>query len=265
MTPEVPPGDHALVTYDALADSYDLFTAHHDYDSWTADLERLAAGAGLRGTRLLDVACGTGKSLMPFAERGYQVTGCDISRPMIRHAAAKAGPDVRLEVLDMRALPTLGEFDLVTCLDDAFNYLLTFDEVLATLEGLRRNLAPEGVAIFDVNTVRSYRTFYGSLTVVPSGDRVVVWDGQVPADFAEGDLAHVAIELLERHDDDAWHRRRAGHHHRHHPRALLIDAIEQAGLACAGVYGMQLDGSVADGYTEDGNSKAVYVVRHRQP
>ena len=262
MTTQLPPADHARVTYDALASSYDLFTAHHDYERWTHELEWLAIRAGLRGTRLLDVACGTGKSLLPFAARGFAVTGCDISPEMVRRAAEKAGPEVRLEVLDMRDLPDLGSFDLVCCLDDAFNYLLTFDEVVATLEGLRRNLAPGGVVIFDVNSVRSYRTFYGTLTVVPSDDRVVVWDGQVPEDFADGGLAHVAIELLERRDDEAWERARADHHQRHHPEALLRRAIDEVGLTCASLYGMQLDGTVSEGFAEDGNSKAVYVLRH---
>ena len=265
MTTQMPPRDHARVTYDALADSYDLFTAHHDYERWTAALERLAVRAGLRGTRLLDVACGTGKSLLPFAARGYDVAGCDISAAMLRQARRKVGPDVLLTVLDMRHLPRLGSFDLVCCLDDAFNYLLTFDDVVATLDGLRRNLAPDGVAIFDVNSVRSYRAFYGSLTVVPSADRVVVWDGQASPAFAEGDLAHVAVELLERQADETWLRRRTDHYQRHHPAPLLLRAIRAAGLACAGVHGMQLDGAVGDTFAEDGNSKAVYVLRHLDP
>jgi SAM-dependent methyltransferase len=71
---------------------------------------------------VLDVACGTGKSFRPLLRRGYEVTGCDISPPMLEQAPAGA-PGVRLVPADMRALPDLGAFDLVTCLDDALNYL----------------------------------------------------------------------------------------------------------------------------------------------
>jgi len=262
MTAASPPPDHARRTYDALASSYDLFTAEHDYDRWTADLERLAVAAGLRGTRLLDVACGTGKSLMPFLGRGYDVTGCDISAEMIGEAMAKTAGGARLEVHDMRQLPQLGSFDLICCLDDAVNYLLTPGEVVATLEGMRRNLAPSGVIVFDVNSVRSYRTFYASLTVVPSPDRVVIWDGRAGARFAEGELARVDVELLHRQDDGAWRRRRIDHHHRHHPSPVLQQALATAGLSCAAVYGMQLDGTISAPFAEHGNSKAVYVLRH---
>src|SRR5919112_1807986 len=80
------------------------------YDAWTSHLERRARRFGVSGRRLLDVACGTGKSFLPLLERGYEVTGCDISPEMLAEARAKA-PGVVLEEADMRELPKLGEFD----------------------------------------------------------------------------------------------------------------------------------------------------------
>ncbi len=142
---------HARLAYDAFAPFYDAFTADHDYGAWTRDLEALAVRAGLRGRRLLDVACGSGKSFLPFLERGYEVTACDVSPAMAALAAEKAGDRARVEVHDMRALPVLGAFDLVVCLDDAVNYLLEPGEVVSALRGMRRNLAPGGVLVFDVN------------------------------------------------------------------------------------------------------------------
>src|ERR687895_239024 len=94
--------------YEALAPVYDGLTAHHDYDRWLAILEGLARRHGLQGRRVFDVACGTGKSFLPLARRGYSVDACDISRSMLVRARAKTeGLDVRLQVADMRLLPTL--------------------------------------------------------------------------------------------------------------------------------------------------------------
>src|SRR3712207_1589560 len=157
-------GDEARAAYDALAPFYDEFTAHHDYDGWTAELEAIARDCGLAGTRLLDVGCGTGKSFLPFLRRGWTVTGCDLSARMVELAALKA-PQVRLEVCDMRALPSLGTFDLVCCIDDGLNYLTEPEDVALTLAGLRRNLAPGGLVLFDVNTLATYRGFFASSTV----------------------------------------------------------------------------------------------------
>ena len=51
----------------------------------------------------------------------------------------------------MLELPRFGEFDLVWALDDAINYLLSAEELERALTGMRANLAPTGLLLFDVN------------------------------------------------------------------------------------------------------------------
>ena len=148
--------------YDALAPVYDGLTAHHDHERWLSLLLGLASDHGLAGRRLLDVACGTGKSFMPLVRRGFDVTACDISPRMAARARRRArGHGVRVHVADMRRLPLLcAGADLVTCLDDAVNYLLDGDELRAGLCGMRRNLRPGGLLLFDVNTLATYRAVF---------------------------------------------------------------------------------------------------------
>ena len=72
----------------------------------------------------LDLACGTGKSFLPFLRRGFDVTGCDSSSAMLAEAARKA-PEAKLVHADLRdAARMVGRFDLVNCFDDSLNYLL---------------------------------------------------------------------------------------------------------------------------------------------
>jgi SAM-dependent methyltransferase len=252
--------DHARHAYDAFAADYDAFTAHHDYEGWTAEVERLASEAGLRGRRLLDVACGTGKSFMPMLARGYDVTACDVSPAMLRVAEEKAGARVRLEVHDLRDLPVLGAFDLVTCLDDALNYLHEPQELVAAFAGIARNLAPAGVAVFDVNSLSALEAFFGALSVVPDADRVVVWRGGCAAPLASGGLATARVESLRRDATGTWRATSHEHRQRHHPAALIEAALAAAGLAIRRVAGMHTNGSLTERFDETENSKALYIV-----
>jgi SAM-dependent methyltransferase len=251
--------DHARLTYDAFAPDYDAFTAHHDYDAWTADIERLALECGLDGHRLLDVACGTGKSFLAMLDRGYAVTACDLSPAMAGIAAAKAGDRARVEVHDLRALPLLGAFDLITCLDDAVNYLHDPQELVAAFSGLARNLAPGGLAVFDANSLSTYESFFASLAVLAEPDRVLIWRGDCPVPLAPGGYARATVEALHR-GDDGWTTGEHEHVQRHHPTALLEGALTAGGLTLRRRVGMHPDGSFTEGFDEAENSKALYVV-----
>lgn len=71
------------------------------------------------GTRVLDIACGTGDVTWMLAERGCDVIGCDINEDMMRLAPGKrppGAPEVPFEAADAMDLPyDDASFDLVTC------------------------------------------------------------------------------------------------------------------------------------------------------
>jgi ubiquinone/menaquinone biosynthesis C-methylase UbiE len=254
--------DHAEQAYDALAPGYDDLTRGHDHAGWTALLEQRAHEAGLRGNRLLDVACGTGNTILPMLARDYEVTGVDVSQAMLARARVKTGDRARLLRADMRDLSALGEFDLIWCLGDALNYLDTPDDLAATLAGFARNLAPEGVVVFDVNTLATFRVLYSSLYVVPSEDRVVLLEGRGRSDLDPGQAAQTWIDRLEPGASGWWTRTRSAHHHRHHPEAAVRGALSRARLACSAVYGTHTSGVIEAPLDELVHAKAVYIARH---
>ena len=69
------------------------------------------------GTKVLDVATGTGNLAIPAAKKGANVTGIDIAPNLIEQAVARAaaeGVDAKFEVGDAEALPYGdGSFDVV--------------------------------------------------------------------------------------------------------------------------------------------------------
>jgi SAM-dependent methyltransferase len=242
--------DSARAAYDRMAPYYDAFTAHHDYDGWTRTLERLARRHGLRGRRLLDVGCGTGKSFHPFLRRGYDVVACDVSPAMAARARARA-PGVPVHVCDVRALPRLGRFDLVCCLDDCLNHLLDADALALAVARMAANLAPGGVLVFDLNTLATYRSFFAQELAL-GGLR---WRGRTAPDAPPGVLARA--ELVAGAPPIA-------HVQRHHPEPAARAALAAAGLRCAAVYGHGLDGVPHEALDELVDTKAVYIARREE-
>jgi SAM-dependent methyltransferase len=248
--------------YEALAPVYDGLTAHHDYDRWLAILEGLARRHGMRGNRVFDVACGTGKSFLPLARRGYSIDACDISRSMLVRARAKSeGLDVRLRVADMRRLPTLRRrCDLLTCLDDAVNYLLGRDELVAALGGMRRNLRPGGILIFDGNTLASYRSVFCARTDWSAGGNTYVSRGEA-REVSSGALFATTLEAWRGPADTGTLLVSSRHVQRHHGVPALRTALAEAGLDCLEIYGSEADGTPSRPPDEERHVKTVVVAR----
>jgi SAM-dependent methyltransferase len=246
-------------TYEAMAPVYDDFTAHHDYELWLGNLLPKARRHGLRGHRLLDVGCGTGKSFLPMLERGWEVTACDISPSMLELARAKAGDAVQLSVADMRELPVFGEFNLVWALDDAVNYLLSGKELWEALRGMRANLAPGGLLMFDVNTLQAYRTFFAEFQQVERNGRRLTWRGQASADTPPGSISEARFEVEQ--GDSEMEVETHVHRQRHFPEAEVLELLGAAGLECLDVYGHGFDTVPKQPVEELVHSKAVYFAR----
>jgi SAM-dependent methyltransferase len=227
--------NQAAAAYDRLAPFYDRFTAAYAYERWVSAIEERAAGLGLSGYRALDLACGTGKSTFPLLMRGYSVMACDISEEMI-HQAQRNMPIYAdaFSVADMRDLPRLGEFDLVLCLDDAINYLLSDQELESTFAGVRRLLAPGGIFVFDVNSLRTFRTAFAEPEVREEEGVFFAWQGQGSAGLEAGGISSASVEIFAQREDGLWERHSMRHVQRHHPVESVYGAMERAGLrACA--------------------------------
>ncbi|MDO8212821.1 class I SAM-dependent methyltransferase [Conexibacter sp. CPCC 206217] len=248
------PSSPALLAYEQLAPVYDRFTDSYDHDGWVARLETLARSHGLTGRRALDVACGTGKSFAPLLARGYDVWACDLSPAMVDRARTSGALDPgRVTVADMRALPELGAFDLVTCLDDAVNYLLDADELAAAFASAARLLSADGVYVFDTNTLTTYREGFSTRATFERPLADAIWRGETTGPIVPGALCTASIEIggssavLSRHVQ------------RHHPEATIRTALASAGLACRAVLGQSTGGVLHEDADEDTHTKLVYV------
>jgi SAM-dependent methyltransferase len=103
----------------------------------------------------LDLCCGTGQLLKKVTQRGYAATGMDLSPFQLGHARRNA-PKAKFVRADVRKYSLPERYDVITCLFDSLNYLLTPVGLKAAFTSARRHLNPDGLFIFDMNTEAGY-------------------------------------------------------------------------------------------------------------
>jgi SAM-dependent methyltransferase len=259
------PYDPALAAYEEMAVVYDAFTRAYDYERFLSVIEQLALQHGLAGRDVLDVACGTGKSFMPLLRRGYRVTACDLSPEMVRLAQSKSAGRANVVVADMRALPQLGQFDLVTCLDDSINYLLTDDEVAAALGGIARLLRPGGLLLFDLNSLRTYRSVFSQTFASDEEGVFFCWRGDTSPELDAGGQAAATLEAFLPRAGGSWSRRCMRHVQRHHPRTTMSLLSAAAGLDVIKVWGQRPGVQLDPIPSEHEHTKLLYLARRSTP
>jgi SAM-dependent methyltransferase len=142
------PGTTSADPYGALGTAYDAWCR-----SVTEDIGFYVDLALATGGPVLEVGVGSGRIAVPTAPAGVEVVGVDVSEDMLDLAWAKALPHrvpLRLVRADMRDLPDLGTFRLVTVPFRALLHLHDDAERLAVLRLLHARLRPGGRLAFDV-------------------------------------------------------------------------------------------------------------------
>jgi SAM-dependent methyltransferase len=136
---------------------FDGHAPHYREEPFTrntaAKIEFLVAELKLaEGASILDIGCGIGRHAVPLAQRGFQVTGVDISQGMLaqaRQAAQAAGVQIEWVHADAAAYRSERRFDAAICLcEGAFGLLGSADDPLqhelGILQGVSESLKPGG-------------------------------------------------------------------------------------------------------------------------
>lgn len=105
-----------------------------------------------QGSSILDLCCGHGRHAIPLAQRGYMVTGQDLSEVFLHEAGKEAvanGVQVDWVRSDMRNIPFENEFHAVINIFTAFGYLETQDEDQQVLKQISKALKPNGLFLLE--------------------------------------------------------------------------------------------------------------------
>jgi SAM-dependent methyltransferase len=108
--------------------------------------------------RVLELGCGSGNNLMPFADFGWDVTGLDLSGEALsdaRHNLAAVGAFIECDLTTTFPLPEDASFDAV--LLPNIIYYLPRRSFIRILRECRRRLRPDGVLFMSTRVPEDWR------------------------------------------------------------------------------------------------------------
>lgn len=226
--------------YDLIAPFYDI-----EHEQFSEDLGMYHNFAELSGGKILELACGSGRVLLPLAQDGFAVTGVDTSAAMLALARTRlqeAGLNCTLVQQNISVLNLGQKFRLAFIALGSFGHIATRKAQQLTIAAVRAHLSPGGTFIIDIsNADARYMEDLGS-HMLHQG----TWhrdDGTLLTHFVSPTSAmdHHLLELTHFYDQHsqggAVHRTTVTTHLYLFERSEIELLLEQAGFVVKDIYG----------------------------
>lgn len=131
---------------------YDVIYQDKDYEKECDFIERIFSKFGVRVSSVLDLGCGSGGHAIPLSQKGYSVTGVDISAHMLNKAIEKTN---KLKAScsfiqgDIRKIQINETFDAVISMFAVISYQIEDQDFVSAFETAYKHLKKGGTFIFD--------------------------------------------------------------------------------------------------------------------
>ncbi len=136
---------------------YEQISKYYDYIFPAGDeqIEYIKSAAGKEGSKVLDVACGSGGYSEALAKAGYVVTAVDIDGAMVEMAKKRFEKlDVKAQIrqADMKELErkVSGTFQCIFCIGNSIVHLGSSEDILAALKQMYHLLDNEGSLVLQI-------------------------------------------------------------------------------------------------------------------
>jgi len=147
-------GDELKIFNKEYARYYDIFYFDKDYERECDFLETIFKKIlNEKPKTILDIGCGTGSHAFILVERGYDITGIDISENMIsiaRNKSKNLEVDIKFNVADIRNLKLDEKFDACIGMFNMMGYIIKNSDIKQALDNVHKHLKPNGLFVFDV-------------------------------------------------------------------------------------------------------------------
>ncbi len=203
--------------------------------------------------RILDLCCGAGQLAKTLHERGYRVTGLDISAEMLHYARQNA-PSVELIQGNACSFSLPEPVDVVVSTCDSLNHIMVYDELAAAFRCVHNALKEGGLFFFDLNMEESYRVCDGdSYGIVEDEMACIVRFSYAP----EKRTASYNMTVFQK--KDTWQRSDFTFHQRYYPEPEVRRALEDAGFTEIRVAAYQRPGKLRP--LTDSSERAFFTCR----
>lgn len=216
--------------YTKLADIYDYLVQGIDYDDWYNYIKEIAEKFGVQVNIVLDIACGTGHTSLPFARDGIKTYGLDLSAAMLAKAKEKAlRENLQIEFLqqDMREMALPQQVDLATCYHDGLNYITSVQDLQKVFEKVFLSLKPGGLFIFDMNAVSKLaKGVSADTTFLDEENMSLIWETRY---IREEDVWEISLTgFLKK--GDLFEKFHEVHQEKSYTRDEILAIIDQVGF-----------------------------------
>ncbi len=224
-------------SYSGLASIYDRIMCSVDYEGWADYVEQLLARFAKTPRSLVDLACGTGSSALPFAARGYRVAGVDLSPAMLEIARKKAnsrGLDVNFYKQDICFLELPEKYDLALLFQDGFNYITDEKSLSRAIEQVHAALQPASLFIFDLTRpgLRSGE-HSSSVTYADQDDFAIILESRYNK---AKELWSAELTVFLETGNGLYKKFREKHLEKDHDPDLVAALLNRAGFDLLGIY-----------------------------
>ena len=221
--------------YHELAGSYDRLTSDVDYDATVAFYYEILSREGLMPRTAVDLACGTGSVTKLLAEKGYEVTGVDLSEEMLTQAFQKvqdmSDPPCFI-CQNLRELYLPRGVDMAVCALDSLDYITDPEDCAEAIRRTYKALNPGGIFIFDVNTPEKLRAMDGQIFLDEDDDVYCVGRGEFDE---ETNICTYWMDLFQR-EGSVWQRSCEEHREYAYSEQQLRAFLKAAGFTHIEVY-----------------------------
>ena len=227
-----------MEAYSDFARVYDIFMDNVEYEKWAEYLIESLKEYGIEDGIVLELGCGTGVMTELLAESGYDMIGVDDSEEMLGEAMekrAESGHEILYLEQDMREFELYGTVKAIVSICDSMNYITEDEDLLEVFKLVNNYLDPEGVFIFDLNTVYKYEKILGEQTIAENReDASFIWDNYYDEEeqINEYDLAL----FIPEGKDGLYRKYEEVHYQRAYELELVKELLEKAGMEFVTAY-----------------------------